>query len=177
MTLLKSKKVIISAAIIAAILVAGIVWTTVSASNKKEAEEQYLKDSEKTVQKMLDIGANAEDIAMGYLETWHDAINSRYLDFNEELQTLYTSYENNGVYDDLTEGVSKVKKGMSGIKDYPDKYEGLYDDTVELYGTFKRMAELAEDPTGSYESYKADFQKYQNEFMDKYEKMEVKYFD
>lgn len=128
--------------------------------------------------------SEAEDVCVLVVNVWQDAIfddssdeTSKYVsgvsDFNEALERVYAD-------EDIKEKLSSIKDyegyletNFKNLQSVPSELEKAYDAAVQVNTAFKALAQMAESPTGSYNSYSADEKEKVNAFMSAYSTLEA----
>ena len=185
------------------ILISGIILGASIYHNKQEEkrQEEYAKQQEekrqeeyvkayngnmkKALSLMLSGTAKAEKAGNLIVGVWHDAIyeenynaeTAKYLtgtsDFNEALNNLFSDEDFQKQIDDIKENQNSVDNVMKKLNNPPDEYRDAYDSLCEYYETYVEFTNLVINPTGSYNSYKSDFNNADSETIIIYKKTQI----
>jgi hypothetical protein len=154
------------------------------ADKKKQAELQYVKNINEVVFDITNAGAKTNDITNTYQKVWHDAIWDHIYtssdgqiqivsDFNTAISYQRAAYEKAGTISELQNEMSTINKLMIQLKEPPSKYKGLYSEVVDLYSTLTNFEKMAENPSGSLNSYSSDIDNLDNDLSKKINSIKV----
>ena len=144
--------------------------------NVKKAE--YYSDMETISYTMLDGAAKAEDAGNLIKSVWHNAIfeerdaktdkytieNGKFVDdFNDALDNLFEDEDNQSESTDL----------MRKLTSPPKKYEEAYSVLKVYYDNYLKMTNTVISPSGSLNTFSEDFNSYDTETVDSYQKMKL----
>lgn len=187
----KTKRLILGIIIVLIICVAGGVVYKIYLDNKTEQEYQetyneYI-DNLKTVQVlMITGGSDAESLCNLTLKVWANAIYKDYddetnkytrgeyswNDFNTALANLYADSS-------TTKKVSNIKSNQTSVKDLikklqnpPEGLDKCYETVSDLYEAYKKLTDLAINPSGSYKDFGGNKSDAVKDFMASYEKLD-----
>lgn len=178
----KSKKIII-AIIVAVIAIFGIVQF-----NKQNTIENYGNNLEKVTSSMLDGASQAETCGNLIREVWYNAIyeerdsqtdpftrpNGYFVsDFNDALQNLFADESFNEQINSLKDNQTAVQDLMKEMKNPPEKYEETYEVLSELYNSYFNLTNLAINPSGSLQTFSANFNEIDTEFINRYNEVMI----
>ncbi len=181
----KTKKIAISASILlifALIIMIGI--TSVKSHHLQEYNNNMIKVS----QTMIDGAAKSETAGNLVKSVWNNAIcqkqdehtdkytmeNGRFVDdFNDALSNLFSDEEFNKTLSEIRENQNDVTELMKVLKEPPKKYEESYSVLKEYYENYIKLTNLALNATGSYNSFSEDFNTYDTETVNAYQKMKL----
>lgn len=173
--------------IIAATVLAVICILGVTAYENFKAQEYY--DNMKTATyTMLNGAADAETAGNLIKSVWSNAIRKKrdeetdkftmkngsfVSDFNDAMDVLFTDEEFEKSMSDLKSNQSRVADLMKKLKNPPKKYEEAYNALQKYYENYLKMTKLVISPTGSLNSFSDDFNTYDTETVNAYEKMKI----
>ena len=78
--------------------------------------------------------------------------------------------------DEIKENQNSVRQDMKDLKNPPEGYEDAYDDLKTLYDWYKKMTELAMNPSGNLNSYTSSYNEADQGFANAYKTMQM-HFD
>lgn len=167
------------------LIVVGILGFGVTQRLKEAA---YYSDMETVSYAMLDGAAKAETAGNLIKSVWYNAIyeeqdsetdqytmkNGKFVDdFNDALSRLF---EDENFIDSISEietNQSEVSDLMKQLKNPPKKYEEAYSVLKVYYDNYLKMTRTVISPTGSLNTFLEDFNTYDNDIVDSYEKMKL----
>lgn len=173
----KSKKIIAIVAV-TLMIVALIAVAVVQGQKKKEAEEEakrieeYSDNLELVTYSMLFGAGDAETCGNLIKQVWYNAIyeerddstdkytrpNGYFVsDFNDALQNLYSDSSFSLQISGIEDNQDTVNSLMKKLKNPPDEYEDAYEAVTELYDAYLTLTNLATDPSGSLQTFSANF--------------------
>ncbi|KIL74337.1 hypothetical protein [Bacillus badius] len=94
-------------------------------------------------------------------------------DFETGLQTIYNLKSNDGTIENIDAAKDEIVENMKKIKEPPNKYKDIYDETLSYYQTYEEFINLAKQPSGSYITYTKDIRELSSELESQYEKIQV----
>ncbi|WP_147296312.1 hypothetical protein [Halobacillus trueperi] len=94
-------------------------------------------------------------------------------DFNSVIIGTQNFYNGNGKVEELLSASSHIESNLKELNDPPEKFQKVYDETIELYGSYKEFVSLAESPTGSLLEFNKKFSKLSTEIVSSVDKIEV----
>lgn len=178
------KSIIISATLIVLFI---IVFFGITAS-KKAMLAQYSANLSEVSQTMLDGSAKAEKAGNLIKTVWYNAIyeeqdeetdrftmeNGKFVDdFNDALNNLFSD-------DDFSTNIYKIRKNqtkvtdlMKKLKNPPENYKEAYSALREYYDNYLKITNITINPTGSYNSFTKNFNKYDESTVNAYKKLEL----
>lgn len=171
----KSKKIIISLVGIVIILVASFVCYKIYDNHKiKQAKAQlqlqlkqeklYAANFNKSLTLMQVYLMIIENDCGKIVQAWQDAIENDE-DFNDAIQKQVD--ENNFSQN------KDIEKSMDLLQTPPQKFKLAYKSLLDVYGTYKQLAEKASNPSGSLFTYAQDYHKVENEYVEKLSKVQA----
>lgn len=180
----KHKGVIISI-IVFALIVASVLGIGIL---QKEKELKYYSNMEAVSYAMLDGAAKAETAGNFIKSVWYNAIyeerdnetdqytmkNGEFVDdFNDALSGLLSDENFINSISAIEINQSEVTVLMKQLKNPPKKYEEAYSVLKEYYDNYLKMTKIVISPTGSLNTFSEDFNTYDNDTADSYEKMKL----
>ncbi|RDU37137.1 hypothetical protein DRW41_10680 [Neobacillus piezotolerans] len=178
----KSKSIILLA-ILALVVIAGgfFGYNSYQASAKEKDEFAYAKNYWDAAYSMISGGATAEEVTNTYVSVWRDTIyDDQYVldgkvnyssDFNISLAAARKHHA--AEIAGLIVNDEHVKGLMKKLNDPPKKYEKLHDMLLDMYTVYKAHTEMAEDPSGSLDSFSKSLRDNAVEFSSIWEKLNV----
>lgn len=182
---MKRRKIIIFASILFIVLLIAIVGIT---GANKYSLEMYGDNIVKTANTMLDGAAKAENTGNLTKRVWSNAIyskrdestdkytmeNGKFVDdFNDALGNLFEDEEFRKAISEIQDNQNDVTELMKILKKPPKKYEESYSVLKEYYDNYIKLTNLAINPTGSLNSFSDDFNIYDTETVNSYQKMKL----
>lgn len=158
---------------------------------QQNAEVQELKEYNQYVGYLNSIysdalagASKAEDVCVLVVNVWQDAIfddssdeTSKYVsgtsDFNEALERVYADEDIKEKLSKVTDYEGYLEDSIGKLQSAPPELVKAYDAAVQVNTAFKALAQMAESPTGSYNSYSADEKEKVNAFMSAYSTLEA----
>ena len=137
---------------------------------------------------MLDGAAKAENAGNLIKSVWYNAIyeerngetdkytmkNGKFVDdFNDALSELFTDENFSNSISEIVTNQSEVANLMKQLKEPPKKYEEAYSVLKIYYDNYLKMTKIVINPTGSLNTFSEDFNTYDNNTVDSYEKMKL----
>lgn len=153
-----------------------------------EARETYISNLESFVAMVLNGGAKAEGLCNLTRNVWHDSIfeeydsetakytrhNGEYWDdFNDALRALYCDDETLKTIDEIENSQEEARNLYKALQDPAEEFEKCFRLVDELYSVFFNLTNLATSPSGSLTTYTENFNEYESEFLELYEKLEL----
>ena len=178
----KHKGTIISI-IVFALIVVSVLEIGIS---QKAKELKYYSNMETVSFTMLDGAAKAEDAGNLIKSVWYNAIfeernsetdkytmkNGKFVDdFNDALSELFADENFSNSISEIVTNQSDVANLMKQLKEPPKKYEEAYSVLKVYYDNYLKMTKIVINPTGSLNTFSEDFNTYDNNTVDSYEKM------
>lgn len=114
---------------------------------------------------------NSVKVCETYSVVWRDAINSRWKDFNDELQDQQREFRNNGTFEKLDNGKKQIDDLMKELSSPPKKYKEAHSKLIELYGIYTQINSLAKSPSGSLVSFNSNINDLQSRFIKTYNEL------
>lgn len=180
----KNKGVIISIVVLALIIV---VAFGIGISQKAK-EFEYYSNMEAVSYTMLDGAAKAEDAGNLIKSVWYNAIyenrddetdqytmkNGKFVDdFNDALSSLFADENFSNSISEIETNQFEVTDLMKQLKNPPKKYEEAYSVLNGYYDNYLKMIKTVISPTGSLNTFSEDFNTYDNDTVDSFEKMKL----
>lgn len=193
----KRKKRII-AAILALLIVVGGVFAGIKISNNhkeeearraaKKAAKEYEENLSEAVLKMLEGAAKAESSGNLIKSVWYNSIyevrdtetdpftrpNGYFVsDFNQALRNLFSNSSFSATISEIEANQEEVADLMKKMKNPPDEYEDAYAALQDLYDAYLTFTNLVTDPSGSLQTFSANYNDAHSAFLTEYNAMEV----
>lgn len=189
----RTKKIIMSIIIIVTLFCAvGGVGYKVYLDKKAEQEYQeafneYITDLEKVQILMLSGGSDSEKLCNLTLKVWGNAImeesdseTDKYTragsyawnNFNIALAMLYSDSSTIIKISSIESNQSSVKQLMKKLQNPPEGLSRCYDTVTDLYEAYKKLTDLAINPSGSYRDFGENKDNVISDFMAAYEKLD-----
>lgn len=180
----KHKGVIISIIVFALIVVSALGIGI----SKKAKEQEYYSNMETVSFTMLDGAAKAENAGNLIKNVWYNAIyeernsetdqytmkNGKFVDdFNDSLSELFADENFSNSISEIETNQYEVANLMKQLKEPPKKYEEAYSVLKVYYDNYLKMTKIVTSPTGSLNTFSEDFNTYDNNTVDSYEKMKL----
>ena len=137
---------------------------------------------------MLDGAAKAENSGNLIKSVWYNAIyeernsetdkytmkNGKFVDdFNDALSELFADENFSNSISEIETNQYEVANLMKQLKEPPKKYEEAYSVLKVYYDNYLKMTKIVISPTGSLNTFSEDFNTYDNNTVDSYEKMKL----
>lgn len=180
----KYKGILIS--VIAIILIAtGILGFNIW---QKATEREYYTNMETVSYAMLDGATQAETAGNLIKSVWYNAIyekrdsetdkytvkNGKFADdFNDALENLFADAGFIRGISEIRNNQSEVVELMKKLKNPPKKYREAYSALKVYYDNYLKMTKAVINPTGSLNTFSEDFNKYDTDTVNAYEKMKL----
>lgn len=181
----KKRKGIITFIIVFALLAAGVSAIGIS---EKAKELKYYSNMEAVSFTMLDGAAKAEKAGSLIKKVWYNAIyeerdseTDRYTvingkfadDFNDALSNLFADENFSGSISEIETNRANAADLMKQLKKPPKKYEEAYSVLMIYYDNYMKMTKIVISPTGSFNTFSEDFNNFDSNTIDAYEKMKL----
>jgi hypothetical protein len=174
----KKKKVIIATIIIllVAAIAGGLYWKheqtvqaeKAAAAAKKNTLETYKENMNLALAAATLVGSHAEKMGNQYHDVWYSAIfNHRYTTsdgqshsygtYSQAIKDQRDAYVKSSDTTKLKMEMATLESTVSKLKNPTVQYKEIYKELVDLYSTVTSFESLAEDPSGSLQSYTDDF--------------------
>lgn len=176
-------------AIISIIVFALIVISALGICILQKAKElKYYSNMETVSFTMLNGATKAEDAGNLIKSVWYNAIfeernsetdkytmkNGKFVDdFNDALSELFADENFSNSISEIVTNQSDVANLMKQLKEPPKKYEEAYSVLKVYYDNYLKMTKIVINPTGSLNTFSEDFNTYDNNTVDSYEKMKL----
>lgn len=180
----KHKVIIISVVVIALI----VVFVSGFGISQKVKETEYYSNMEYVSYTMLDGAAKSENAGNLIKSVWYNAIceerdneTDKYTmnkgkfvdDFNDALTNLFADEDFINSISEIELNQSEVTGLMKKLKNPPKKYEEAYAVLKAYYDNYIKMTELVINPTGSLKTFSEDFNTYDSDTVNSFEKMKL----
>lgn len=175
--------------IIFVIVIALLITLALSMGIFQKAKEiEYYTNMETASYTMLDGAAKAETAGNLIKGVWYNAIyekqdnetdpytmkNGEFVDdFNDALSCLFANDDFSSSIYEIETNQSEVSELMRMLKNPPKKYEEAYSALKSYYDNYLKMTNTVINPTGSLNTFSEDFNTYDNNTVDSYEKMKL----
>ncbi len=178
----KKHKGIIIFALISIIAIVGFIIIN------KANEIQYYLNMETTSYTMLDGAVKAENAGNLIKSVWYNAIfeerdsstdkytmeNGKFVDdFNDALSNLFADEEFISEILEIEENQSEVIALMKKTRNPPKKYKEAYEILKIYYDNYLKLTKAVVNPTGSLQTFSDDFNTYDTDTANAYEKMKL----
>lgn len=153
---------------------------------QQKIEQETLKDYNAYIENLnwlyssLISGANiSESVCVLTCNVWHDAIyenpsdeTKKYIsgveDFDEALERVYSDEEIQKQLNEINESKEKCDKYIQNLQSCPEELNKAYDIALQANTAFSILADLALNPTGSYNTYSKEESEKVDAFIDAY---------
>lgn len=176
------KKLIITIIVIIAIAAACLIGIKISKNN---AVAEYQDRLNLATEMMLTSASKAETCAGLIHDVWYDSIFDEYDvetnpyiagshgDFNVAIANLFDDSDFKSDIDEILANKSAVMELMKKLSSPPDELEDAYSAIKDLYDSYLEMVNLATSPTGNLQSYTSSFNDADQDFLNRFNTMEV----
>lgn len=173
------------ALVIAIILIANQVGRKNSAAEERET---YLTNLQLFSTYTLSGAAESEAACNLTKQVWYDTIyekrkmdTSKYTmtngvfheDFNDSITALYSSDNMSGMVKTIKENQEKVDELYKALLNPTDEFEKCYEAVENLYDVYRKFTNLAISPSGSLQTYSANFGEYDETFLECHDKLNL----
>ena len=180
----KHKGFIISLVVIALIAVCVFGFSIL----QKAKEAEYYSNMECVSYTMLDGASKAENTRNLIKSVWYNAIykkrntetdkytieNGKFVnDFNDALSNLFAGENFVNSISEIELNQSEVSGLMKKLKNSPKKYEEAYSVLKTYYDNYIKMTKLVIRPNGSLKTFSEDFNTYDTDTVNSFEKMKL----
>lgn len=180
----KHKGIIISIVVIALIAVCVFGFSI----SQKAKEIEYYSNMEYVSYTMLDGAAKAENAGNLIKSVWYNAIyeerdtetdkytmkNGKFVDdFNDALYNLFADENFVNSISEIELNQAEVTGLMKKLKNPPKKYEEAYAVLKAYYDNYIKMTKSVINPTGSLKTFSEDFNTYDSDTVNSFEKMKL----
>lgn len=182
----KKKRFIVIGIAVLLLIAGGLYWNHYQAAQAKiHAAKQYKANMSLLLLEATTAGAKAEDMINTYQSVWHDAIfednyttsdGSSYRSnkgFNAAIQTQRNIYDKLGDIKKLKADMSMVDMTIEKLKNPPSQYQDIYKEIVDLYSTLNQFVSMADNPSGSLQSYTDDTKTWDSDLSKKVDSIRV----
>lgn len=169
----------------AALIVVSVLGIGMS---QKAKELQYYSNMETVFFTMLDGATKAENAGNLIKSVWYNAIyeerdnetdqytmkNGKFVDdFNDALSGLFADENFSNRISEIEINQYEVADLMKQLQNPPKKYEEAYSVLKAYYDNYLKMTKIVISPTGSLNTFSEEFNTYDNNTADSYEKMKL----
>lgn len=155
---------------------------------QKANQAEYYSNMEVVTYTMLDGAAKAETAGNLVKSVWYNAIyekrddqtdkytivNGKFVDdFNDALDNLFADKNFIDSISEIELNQSEVTELMKKLKNPPRKYEEAYSVLTIYYDNYLKMTKSVISPTGSLNTFSEDFNTYDADTVNAYEKMKL----
>ena len=148
----------------------------------------YYDNLETVTYKMLDGAAKAETAGNLIKSVWYNAIyekrdvetdkytmkNGKFVDdFNDALSNLFADENFMNSISEIELNQSNVTDLMKKMRNPPTQYEEAYSVLKNYYDNYLQMTKLVISPTGSLQTFSEDFNTYDTDTVNAFEKMKL----
>lgn len=173
---------IVAGALVATALTGGVTYYVYEHNQQEQqvqaesaAKAKYRKDLLEVADMMNQVYRDAEDITNEYSGVWHDAIfndsgasvdGSNIKDFN--LAVSMKRQELDGRVGFMKDQFELVNQKMAKLNQPPKEYEEAYNVLLQLQSITSKYVNMADNPTGSLETFNRDINQYSSDFLSTY---------
>lgn len=187
----KTKKIIICIVIIAILCAGGGIGYKIYSDKKeeqnyRESYNEYIENLEMIQILMLSGGSDAESLCNLALRVWGNAISKErdsetdkytknqysWNDFNTALANLYMDSSTITKVSGIEANQTSVKDLIKKLQNPPEGLDKCYDTVSDLYEAYKKLTDLAINPSGSYRDFGGNKNDAVSDFMAAYEKLD-----
>ena len=181
----KKHKGLMISIIVFALIVVSVLGIGMS---QKAKELQYYSNMETVFFTMLDGATKAENAGNLIKSVWYNAIyeerdnetdqytmkNGKFVDdFNDALSGLFADENFSNRISEIETNQYEVADLMKQLQNPPKKYEEAYSVLKAYYDNYLKMTKIVISPTGSLNTFSEEFNTYDNNTADSYEKMKL----
>lgn len=181
----KHKAIIVTAIFLVALVIIGLLGF---ATLKKVEKEQYYNNMETVTYTMLNGAADAETAGNLIKSVWYNAIwqernpstdkytmqNGKFVDdFDDALSNLFNDAIFMESITKIEDNQSQVTALMKELKNPPKEYKEAYAILKIYYDNYLKMTKLVINPIGSLQSFSEDFNTFDSDTVNSYEKMKL----
>lgn len=158
-----------------------------AAEEARRRSQEYYQNLMLVTDTMLSGAADAENCCNLIVQVWNNAIwqkedsetdpytkrDGNFVeDFNDALDNLFSDPAFCKQLDSIIENQKEVNSIVGELRNPPDEYKTAYTSLAECYDAYWTFTNMAINPTGSLETFSADFDEVDTEFMHCYHVME-----
>lgn len=185
----KSKKSLIVGVCVLVLLVVGIF---VAVQQQKAVErDAYIASLKELREQAIRGGSLAEGLCNATKKVWYNTIyeekdsgTDKYTrtfngagefhdDFNTSLSNLYADDDVKTIISGLQASRETVSSIMKGLQNPPAEFSACYEAANSLYDAYCGLVDLAISPSGSLQTYSANFGEYDDDLLKYYNKLEI----
>jgi len=185
----KRKKPLVVGVICVLVLLSAIGFFA-NARHQEEQRAAYIANLNELRAQAIRGGAIAEEVCNLTKNVWYntihekkDSVTDKYTrankvgafhdDFNTSLSALYADDNMATVITGLKASREIVDKIMADLQNPTDEFSACYSIADSLYDAYCGLVDLAISPTGSYNTYSANFGEYDDDLLKYYRKLEM----
>ena len=185
-----AKKYIILSAIIAVLIIAGVVAIFIIQNNRAEQiRKDYMDNLRIASLKMLSGAAEAESAGNLIRNVWYNTIyekrdseTDKYTrdsygrfndDFNDSLTALFADSSFQSKINNIKDSKDAVTQLMKSLQNPPEEYKDAYIAIKAYYDSYLELTSLAISPSGSYNTFTSNFSQADSETVRCYEAMKM----
>ncbi len=185
-----AKKYIIISAILAVLVIVGVVATSIINKNKAEKiSEDYIENLKTASTTMLSGAVQAESAGNLIKSVWYNTIyeerdsktdkftrnswGSFNDDFNDSLTALFADSSFKSTINSIKDNKDTVAKLMKSLQNPPEEYKDAYIAIKAYYDSYLELTSLAISPSGSLQTFSNNFNKADSETVKCYEAMDM----
>lgn len=157
------------------------------AERSARKSRKYSENLRNVVQTMLFGAADAESCCNLIVQVWNNAICEKadsetdiytrpeghfVTDFNDALGNLFSDPDFCAQIDSIMENQETVNSIVGLLANPPEEYKSAYESLAKCYDAYRRFINIAVNPTGSLNTFSADFDDADKEFMRCYQAMD-----
>ncbi len=187
----KKKRAVAIIGAVCAILACVVVFIMIQVGQKSkaaEARETYISNLNLFSTYTLSGAAEAEATCNLTKKVWYDTIYENieedtilytttngifHEDFNDSLTALYSSDKMVEMVKTIKENQTQVDELYKALLSPTSEFEKCYEAVENLYDVYRKFTNLAISPSGSLQTYAANFSEYDDEFMECRDKLEL----
>lgn len=157
------------------------------AERSARRSRKYSENLRNVVQTMLIGAADAESCCNLIVQVWNNAIWEKadsetdiytrpeghfVTDFNDALDNLFSDPDFCAQINSIMENQETVNSIVGLLANPPEEYKSAYESLAKCYDAYRRFINMAVNPTGSLNTFSADFDDADKEFMRCYQAMD-----
>lgn len=150
-----------------------------SCTNKKEYQEKLKSTINLVEECTYSNGAIAEDC----INVWNKAIFDKEYDgeycsdFNKAIYKNKEKLSKTELYKEIIDKNKKLDAMVKDLKDYPKDMKEAYDEIISIYVDTHQLCELAENPSGSLQTYSEETRKLISTISKRINEFKIKYIN
>ena len=148
-----------------------------SCVNKENEFDQHLRAG---LQEMAITANMSSEVCKGVVNAWNDAIFSDNYGYNQDdinnaVQSVYSDYEEKGLFDSISVHKERMQIEAAKIKDVPNSRKECYDDFMKMAKGVSALSRLASNPQGSLASYSEEVNTTLDDIFSQSDEFKMKY--